>query len=286
MQGDQSQPRFTVKQQVVVEDMVKTKSGPKRYMHLDIVSQEVEGQPLVFVTMIGENRRRLSNFFGGEHSLHGALSTMIRKRDDIISNLIKQFIAEADPMQEATEIDISHQSLSERHEFFIKANVPEVLDVVFDGLKVAANADPIEPHTIKILASHVKGKHLSFEISNGIMDWLATTLNVVNWDVPSEAQAVDLIYKYIDADWEHVKVSYYAKGKRRDLSLFTMVGEGTRRDKMKFRVTVPKTTLEKFLTMDQAAANEIAEIAKKVAKVSKDGVLGLAELRDADDAEL
>ena len=285
MQGDQSQPRFTVKQQVVVEDMVKTKPGQRKYMHLEIMIQQVEGQSIAFVTMTGENKRRLSNFFGGEHSLHGALSTMIRKRDDIISNLIKQFIADADPMQEATEIDISHHSLTERHDFFLKANVPEVLDVVFDGLKVAANADPIEPHTIKILASHLKGKHLSFEISSANLDWLATTLNVVNLDVPSEAQAVELIYKYIDADWEHVKVSYYVKGKRKDLIFFTMVGEGSHKTKKKFRVTVPKTTLDKFLTMDQAAANEIAEIAEKVAKVAKGGVLGLAELRD-DDAEL
>ena len=285
MQGDQSQPRFTVKQNVVIEDIVTKKPGQRKYVHLEIMIQQVEGQPIAFVTMTGENKRRLSNFFGGEHSLHGALSTMIRKRDDIINNLIKQFIAEADPMQEATEIDISHHSLTERHDFFLKANVPEVLDVVFDGLKVAANADPIEPHTIKILASHLKGKHLSFEISSANLDWLATTLNVVNWDVPSEAQAVELIYKYIDADWEHVKVSYYVKGKRKDLIFFTMVGEGSHKAKKKFRVTVPKTTLDKFLTMDQAAANEIAEIANNVAKVSK-GDLGLAELRDADDAEL
>ena len=138
------------------------------------------------------------------------------------------------------------------------------------------------PHTIKVLASHIYGRNLSFEISAENIEWLAKTLNVVNWDVPM-SQVVELIYKYIDADWDHVKVSYYAKGNRRDLIFFTMVDQGSNRNKKKFRLTVPKTTLDKFLSMDQTACDEIAEIANKVAKVSTDGASGLAELRDADD---
>jgi hypothetical protein len=269
--GESSQPRFVVKPQVVVEDRSQT----KKFIHLDTFGHG----STTFVKFSCENKRRLVHFLGDK--INDVMCAMTRKRDDVISDRIKESIAQADPMLDARSVNISRQTLPERQEAFLKAGIPEVLSVSFDNLKIDSNAEPIEPYSINVAASHIEGKDLAFEISPDNLAWLAIAMNV-SWNhalVPDD-NTLDMVYKYIDVDWDLVKVSYYTKGARANLTFYTWLDNDDSGKKKSHRMTVPKSVLDKFRDMDQASANAITEIARKVAKVAQGGIADANELDD------
>ena len=103
------------------------------------------------------------------------LEKLCKVRDDQIDALIFQNLKENDPMHD-TSVAVPLVSMKGRQRAFAESKIPNILDIKFPGFETGEGV-VCEPQSLLVLATPKRAAHVSLELTELNLDWLAVAVH-------------------------------------------------------------------------------------------------------------
>jgi hypothetical protein len=103
------------------------------------------------------------------------LEKLCKVRDDQIDALIVQNLKENDPMHD-TSVAVPLVSMKGRHRAFAESKIPNIMEIKFPGF-VTGEGVVCEPQSLLVLATPRRAVHVSLELTELNLDWLAVAVH-------------------------------------------------------------------------------------------------------------